>query len=72
MQVTGAPELLLHVRLSATKVVVEPQVMISQMLAMVAACPSLQPCDQHQIMPLDQFLQMELEGYRKLLELVKL
>nr|KAG5709412.1 hypothetical protein BaRGS_029261 [Batillaria attramentaria] len=68
VQVTGAPELLLQVRLTASVVVVEPHVVVGQLLGALAACPRLPRTDSQQIMPLDHFLHTELAGYRTLLE----
>ena len=72
VQVTGAPELLLQFQLTANVVVVEPHILIPQLLALVAACPRPPLTDTQQIMPLDHFLQSELQAYRVLLEKVSL
>ena len=70
VQATGAPELLLQFQLTPSMVVVEPQVLVPQLLALLAACPRPPLTDSQQIMPLDHFLHTELQGYRRLVDQV--
>lgn len=70
VQATGAPELLLQFQPRPSVVVVEPQVLVPQLLALLAACPHPPLTDSQHIMPLDHFLHTELQGYRRLLDQV--
>ncbi|KAL8594105.1 hypothetical protein ACOMHN_000817 [Nucella lapillus] len=71
VQATGAPELLLQFQPSPSVHVMEPQVVISQLLAMMATCPRPLQTDTQQIMPLDHFLHTELQAYSTLIEQIQ-
>ncbi|XP_076466624.1 dynein heavy chain domain-containing protein 1-like isoform X2 [Babylonia areolata] len=71
VQATGAPELLLQFQLTPSAVVMEAQMAIPQLLALLATCPCLQEADTQQIMPLDHFFHSELQAYRRLIEQIQ-
>ncbi|XP_070211333.1 dynein heavy chain domain-containing protein 1-like isoform X3 [Littorina saxatilis] len=70
VQVTGAPELLLQFQRSGQPVLVEPHVAVPQLLGLVSGSPRPALSTTHHIMPLDTFLHAELQGYRRLLDMI--
>ena len=72
VQATGAPELLLstqhHSGAPASSLASS---VVPSLLSMLSACPAMPDASSTQILPLDDFLCQEVNGYKELLKMVQ-